>query len=410
MNNDQITLDSLESRSSGAVRTAPYAWVILLVVFLASVAAPLNQNKVPPLMPVMMNAFNLTLVEAGLLMSVFAITGFILALPAGIILGKIGPKITGLLALGCLAAGSALGALAPNVNILLASRVIEGTGMGLIAVVAPAILAMWFPPQNQGTPMGIWATWVPVGSLIMYLLAPAMSATTGWQSVWWLAVIFTLVTMLLYGLFVRMPPNLNASVITQPTAPQSNNLLKSLANRDIWLLALEFGAFNLVFLALATFYPTFLYENRGYPLPQASFIASIATIAVLFSAPLAGWLSDRIGSRRLLMALPFLLFCVILLLPFRVTGWQIYALMIAQGLIVGAVPTATFAAAPEVMKDARLAGLGLAVVMFGQNLGMFVGPVLFGRMVESLGWVSAGAFLIPFCLLGFVAAWLVRVR
>ena len=410
MNNEQITLDSLESRSTGAVRTAPYAWVILLVVFLASVAAPLNQNKVPPLMPVMMNAFNLTLVEAGLLMSVFAITGFILALPAGIILGKIGPKITGLLALGCLAAGSALGALAPNVNILLASRVIEGTGMGLIAVVAPAILAMWFPPQNQGTPMGIWATWVPVGSLIMYLLAPAMSATTGWQSVWWFAVIFTLVTMLLYGLFVRMPPNLNASVITQPTAPQSNNLLKSLANRDIWLLALEFGAFNLVFLALATFYPTFLYENRGYPLPQASFIASIATIAVLFSAPLAGWLSDRIGSRRLLMALPFLLFCVILLLPFRVTGWQIYALMIAQGLIVGAVPTATFAAAPEVMKDARLAGLGLAVVMFGQNLGMFVGPVLFGRMVESLGWISAGAFLIPFCLLGFVAAWLVRVR
>ena len=410
MNNEQITLDSLESRSTGAVRTAPYAWVILLVVFLASVAAPLNQNKVPPLMPVMMNAFNLTLVEAGLLMSVFAITGFILALPAGIILGKIGPKITGLLALGCLAAGSALGALAPNVNILLASRVIEGTGMGLIAVVAPAILAMWFPPQNQGTPMGIWATWVPVGSLIMYLLAPAMSATTGWQSVWWLAVIFTLVTMLLYGLFVRMPPNLNASVITQPTAPQSNNLLKSLANRDIWLLALEFGAFNLVFLALATFYPTFLSENRGYTLPQASFIASIATIAVLFSAPLAGWLSDRIGSRRLLMALPFLLFCVILLLPFRVTGWQIYALMIAQGLIVGAVPTATFAAAPEVMKDARLAGLGLAVVMFGQNLGMFVGPVLFGRMVESLGWISAGAFLIPFCLLGFVAAWLVRVR
>jgi len=410
LNNEQITLDGIESRKINTVRAAPYAWVILLVVFLASVAAPLNQNKVPPLMPVMMDAFHLTLVEAGLLMSVFAITGFILALPAGIILGKIGPKFTGLLALGCLAAGSALGALASNVNVLLASRVIEGTGMGLIAVVAPAILAMWFPPQNQGTPMGIWATWVPVGSLIMYLLAPAMSASTGWQSVWWLAVIFTLVTMLLYGLFVSMPPNLEASVTTQPTAPQSNNLLKSLANRDIWLLALEFGAFNLVFLALATFYPTFLSEIRGYPLPLASFIASISTIAVLFSAPLAGLLSDRIGSRRLLMALPFLLFCVILLLPFRVTGWQIYALMIAQGLIVGAVPTATFAAAPEVMKDARLAGLGLAVVMFGQNLGMFVGPVLFGRMVESLGWISAGAFLIPFCLLGFVAAWLVRVR
>ncbi len=410
MNNEQITVGGLKHRTTGTVRAAPYAWVVLLVVFLASVAAPLNQNKVPPLMPVMMNAFNLTLVDAGLLMSVFAITGFILALPAGIILSKIGPKVTGLIALACLAGGSALGALAPNVTVLLGSRVIEGTGMGLIAVVAPAILAMWFPPQIQGTPMGIWATWVPVGSLIMYLLAPALSAAAGWQSVWWFATIFTLATMLLYGLFMRTPPKPESSGIHQAPSAQSTSLLKALANRDIWLLALEFGAFNLVFGALATFYPTFLSEFRGYPLQQAALIASISTIAVLFSAPFAGWFSDRIGSRRLLLAFPFLLFSAILLLPFRVTGWQIYALMLAQGLIVGAVPTATFAAAPEVMKDARLAGLGLAVVMVGQNLGMFIGPVLFGKMVESLSWVNAGVLLIPFCLLGFIAAWQVRIR
>jgi MFS family permease len=410
LNNTRFTVESMEFRKNEAVHAAPYAWVILLVVFLASVAAPLNQNKVPPLMPVMMDTFHLTLVEAGLLMSVFAVTGFILALPAGIILSKIGPKITGLIALACLAGGSALGALAPNVRLLLGSRVIEGTGMGLIAVVAPAILAMWFPPHMQGTPMGIWATWVPMGSLIMYLLAPAMSTAIGWQSVWWFAASFTLGTMLLYCLFVRTPPTPDSPVKPQTSSPQSNSMLKSLANRDIWLLAFEFGVFNLVFGSLATFYPTFLSEIRGYPLQLASFIASLSTIAVLFSAPMAGWLSDRIGSRRLMLSLPYLLFSVVLLLPFRVTGWQIYALMIIQGLIVGAVPTATFAAAPEVMKDARLAGLGLAVVMLGQNLGMFIGPVLFGKMVESQSWISAGNLLIPFCLLAFVASWQVRIR
>lgn len=36
-----------------AVAVPGYAWVILFVVFLASVAAPLNQNKVPPLMPLL---------------------------------------------------------------------------------------------------------------------------------------------------------------------------------------------------------------------------------------------------------------------------------------------------------------------------------------------------------------------
>ena len=62
----------------------PYAWVILVVVFLASVAAPLNQAKIPPLMPVIMDAFQLSIGQAGWLMSVFALTGLLLSLPAGI--------------------------------------------------------------------------------------------------------------------------------------------------------------------------------------------------------------------------------------------------------------------------------------------------------------------------------------
>lgn len=63
-----------------------YAWVILFVALLAGVTALLNQFKVPSLMPVLMQRFQLDLGTAGLLMTIFAITGFILALPAGVIL------------------------------------------------------------------------------------------------------------------------------------------------------------------------------------------------------------------------------------------------------------------------------------------------------------------------------------
>ena len=154
-------------------------------------------------------------------------------------------------------------------------------------------------------------------------------------------------------------------------------------------------------MGMGTYYPTFLAEERGYSLSQAAYISSITTIMVLFSAPLAGWLSDRIGSRRLMFSIPFLILSVMLFFPFKIMGWQIYVYMMLQGSFAGAIPTATFAAAPEVMKKPELAGLGMAVVMFGQNLGFFVGPILFGKLVESLGWVYAGYCLIPFCLLGF---------
>jgi MFS family permease len=58
----------------------------------------------------------------------------------------------------------------------------------------------------------------------------------------------------------------------------------------------------------------------------------------------------------------------------------------------------------------QLAGIGLAVLALGQNLGMFIGPVLFGQLVEMAGWANAGYCLIPICLLGAVAGWLAQVR
>ena len=159
--------------------------------------------------------------------------------------------------------------------------------------------------------------------------------------------------------------------------------MKALNHKTIWLLGLVFACFTLSFMGMGTYYPTFLVEVRGYPLSQAAYISSIATVLVVFSAPLAGWLSDRIGSRRLVLSIPFLLPSVRMFLPFRIDGWQIYVFMVLQGLFAGAIPTATFAAAPEVMVKPELADLGMAVVMFEQNLSMFIGPILFGKLVES---------------------------
>lgn len=390
-----------------------YAWVILVVVFLASVAGPLNQAKIPPLMPVIMDAFQLTIGQAGWLMSVFALTGMLLSLPAGIMLQKWGLKTLGAVALLCLVAGSGLGAFSTQATTLMISRVIEGCGMGLIAVVAPAAIAMWFPPEKQGVPMGIWAIWVPVGTVTVYNLAPSLATAFGWQSVWWLATGYSLVVLLIYLVFLRVPPWLeNNTLAAESTAPPSmpGGNLQALRNPAIWYVGFGFACFTLTTMALATYLPTFLAEERGYSLSKAALIASLPTILVLFSAPAAGWLSDRINSRRLVRAIPFLAVAAMLFFPFRIFGWQIIAFMVLLGTVMGAVPTATFASAPEVMVRPELAGLGMAVVMFGQNLGMFIGPILFGSLVEKSGWVAAGNWLVPVPLLGFLLAWQVKDR
>ncbi len=412
MNQSQIKQSSNRSSVDQTVETPTYAWVILAVAYIASVAAPLSQSKVPPVMPVLMEAFNLSLTSSGLLMSIFAITGFVLALPAGLILQRLGLKVTSLIAMGCLVIGSAIGALSTTSGLLLFSRVVEGVGMGLIAVVAPAAIAMWFPPKKQGTPMGIWATWAPLGSSLMFVLAPWMADAFGWQSIWWFSAGFAVLAFGLVLFFMRMPPGMQ----TDPQASSKAagaiplDIKGAFANRDIWLLAALFGLFNLALMSITTYLPTYLATMRSYSMTSASFITSLPMMVMLVFAPLSGFLSDKIGSRKAFLTWPLLAIAVLLPLPFQVPSTITPIVMILSGMIGGAVPTAAFSAAPEIMRKPELAGLGLGVISLGQSLGMFIGPILFGALAEHLSWTAASLAMLPFLLAAFLFGRAVQVR
>ncbi len=398
------------STSESIEKTPPYAWTILLVLCVASVASSLNQFKVPPVLPVLIRDFHLSLGNAGMLMSAFSVTGLLLALPAGFILQRLGPKFTGLIAVGAVAFGSVLGTFSTSVPTMLASRFIEGAGLGLITIVAPAAIALWFPEARRGTPLGIWTTCMPFGNIITLNLAPWLSSLGGWQLVWKVGALFSLAAFLLFWLFFRMP---RATGDRQPARREDAMLSgygRAMLNLSLWLIALQFVCYNVVCLALGTYFPTFLNSVRGYPLSTAAFIVSLSTIMALFSQPLGGWLSDRLGMRRRLIAISSLLMAPICFSLFLATGWMIPALMITFGLVAGTIVPATFAAVPEVMASPRMAGSGMAVLALGQNLGMFVGPILFGKLADSAGWTGAGFMLVPVCVLAAAAVWLARFR
>ncbi len=403
------------SRTASEPRNvARAAWLILAVLLLFSIAAPLNQFKVPPIMPVLMSALGVSAAGAGLLMSVYAVTGLILALPAGFIFQKAGYRATGLLAGGSIVLGAGLGALSQGVGGLLAGRVIEGIGTSFMAVLAPAIIAQWFVTQRRGTAMGIWAAWVPVGSTAMLIMAPGLAQTGSWRTVWWFGACYAVVVTALYLIFVR-PPAPNAAMAPSHPAvgarAEDVNAAHVLRNRDIWLVATAFGAFNAAVIGFATYMPTFLATQRGLSLNQAALVASIPTLITIFSAPGGGILSDRIGSRKKPYLVGLALAAVLLPLTGAVRGGALLSLVTISGLVLGLVPTNIFAAAVEATGDERQGGMAMAVVMVGQNAGMLIGPIIFGALVDSaVGWPAAFASLSLMALLGLLAGWLARTR
>ena len=401
--------------STRTFNTGAAAWLILVLLLLFSVAAPLNQFKIPPIMSVIMDALGISVSSAGLLMSVFAITGLILALPSGFILQRFGFKVTGLLAGGSIVLGAVLGALSRDMNVLLLSRVIEGVGTSLVAVLAPAIIARWFGAEKRGAAMGVWSAWVPLGTIIMLIVAPALAQSSGWQSVWWAGAAYAAVTTALYLLFVRPAPAAPASAEPEAgaraaDAPADGGLGRVLRNRNVWLLSATFAAFNASLIGFSSYLPTFLAAGHGLGLTQAALVAGIPTFLTLISAPVGGAISDRIRSRKK----PFLigLVCSAVLVSLAgLTGFALLiAVLVAIGLVLGVIPTTIFSAAVEATGDVRLGGMAMAVVMVGQNAGMLLGPMIVGALAESSGWplafISAGAM----ALVGVIVGGLVKVR
>ena len=404
-----------KSTTSAPVRsanTAAAAWLVLAVLLAFSIAAPLNQFKVPPIMPLLMESLGFSVSGAGLLMSVYAVTGLILALPAGLIYQKAGYRATGILAGGSILLGSALGALSSGTGMLLASRVIEGIGTSFMAVLAPAIIAQWFSERQRGTAMGIWAAWVPVGTAAMLLVAPSLAQSSDWRAVWWLGAAYALAATLLYLAFVRPAPRAEMesdAVSAEEPAPVVTSA-QVMRNRDIWLLAAAFGAFNAAVIGLSTYLPTFLTSQRGLPLTQAALLSSIVTLITIVSAPAGGVLSDRIGSRKRPFLVGFILSIVLLPLVGAVNITGLIVLVIVQGLVLGLIPTNIFAAAVEAAGDERQGGAAMAVIMVGQNAGMLIGPIIVGALAESVGWPAAFASLAVMSALGLLAGWLAKVR
>ena len=385
-------------------------WLVLAVVFYASVVAVMAQFAAPPLMPVLMDAFRIDIGQASSLMSVFSITGLLLALPAGLVLGRFGPLVTGLVALGSVVAGSVIAAAAPEYGVLLAGRAVQGVGTGLLGVTAPALVAGAFPPERRGTPMGIWAMWVPVGGLAMALIAPSLALAAGWQAVWWLTAGLGTLGIAAWVAVLWMAGLRGAPSGAGPSNGALADLRAGLSGRDLWLLIAVFAVFASAAGGVNTFVATFLNKERGYDVATAAAIAGLAMAGMAVGSVLSGVASDRLGSRRLVYTAALLIAAPMLVLPYILSGAAIGISLFVFGVILGAVPPAIFATVPDLVPHPRLIGAGMAGIMLGQNAGFVIGPLLFAALIPALGWAGAAAASSALVVVAAGIGWRVRVR
>lgn len=385
-----------------------YGWVVLGVVFLAGLCAPANMAKVTTLAPIMMEVFSIGPGLIGWVIALFYVLGFVMSFPTAGLANKFGIKNIVIASLVLSIVGGVIGAFSTSLPLFMVSRVLEGAGMGIMGTIGIPAISPWFAPSKQGLPMGIWGMWVSVPMFVGPIVYTAIYEQTGaWQPVWYFTIALSVVALVVFAIFYKNPTyrfnedeQAVALDVAQGIELEKPSIKRALKLPLVWVLAVVILLDNAGFMAVQGFLTTYVYDYLGVSLGVAAALVSAAAIIGAVMSPVAGIVSDKIRSRRVVLLVSYVCACVYMWFVFDAEGLglAIYVpVVVLMGIACGAAGSMQWAICGERVAPELQSG-AMGVLAFAQNLGMFFGAAFFGGIVEAMGgdWTFAShAILLP---------------
>ena len=167
---DSESIDGLFERYGNA-----YRWLVTFTVMIGGIAMGFASSMVNVAVPSVMGAFGVGLDQAQ-----WMATGFLATMSATMLLSAwlievLGQRITFAITLILFGAGSFLSATAPNIDILVLGRVMQGAANGIGQPLAMFSIFSVFPPDRRGTALGIYG--------LISVLAPTFGPIVGGMAI-----------------------------------------------------------------------------------------------------------------------------------------------------------------------------------------------------------------------------------
>ncbi|EGI77407.1 major facilitator superfamily MFS_1 [Hylemonella gracilis ATCC 19624] len=420
------------------------------VVIVAGVAAALHVGKLPPAIPVLREALDLTLVQAGFMLALVQLAGMLLGVVAGLLADGMGLRrgmIVGLVLLGI---SSAAGGLAQDATALLLLRALEGCGVLMATMPGPGLIrrivsleagAAGPSPGRLNAALSLWSMYMPAGTALSLLVTPWIIGLVGWAACWW---VLAALALLAAALVARALPQ-DASRTGPHRADQSAESAKSeqssksaktaksvqfaksdhwtarlrqtLGALGPWLLALTFGVYAAQWLAVVGFLPS-AYAQAGISVQWAGLLtAGVALINIVGNVGAGRLLQAHVPARTVL-GTGFGVMAVSAFVAFAdwphwlslesstVTGVSRYVAVLLFSAVGGVIPGTLFALSVRLAPSERTVGATVGWMQQGSSAGQVLLPPLAGWLAQRVGgwhwtWALTGAC----ALAGLVLTW-----
>jgi MFS transporter, CP family, cyanate transporter len=384
-----------------------------LVIILAGISAALHIGKLPPALPVLRDALNISLVQAGFLLSLVQLAGMTLGLAVGAAADSLGARRTMILGLLILSMASFVGGTVSTPDALLTLRAVEGLGFLLASLPAPGLIRRLVEPSRLSATLGLWGAYMPFGTALALLAGPAFIAACGWPAWWWVLGVLSL--MMACCAWHAVPSRVDHRVAAG-TSGAWTRIARTLRAGGPWLASVAFATYSAQWLAVIGFLPT-IYAQSGLPTSYAAVATALAAAVNMVGNIASGRLLQRGVQAPVLLQSGYLAMAVGAFTAFApwVDSGPMAALLRYAGVLLfsavgGLIPGTLFSLAVRVAPDDSTVSTTVGWMQQWSALGQFVGPpVAAWAAARAGGWHVTWWVTGSFALAGMmVAAWIAR--
>jgi DHA1 family multidrug resistance protein-like MFS transporter len=380
---------------------------VILNLSLVSGFVILGVSIISPVLPQYALSFSIPVALVGWAVSAFALARLVMDIPAGFLADRFGRKRNMIFGLVLIILSSIAAGAAEDYAWLILARIVEGLGSALYITSATTWVAQVTAGKARGRYMSLYTGLIFAGTSFGPTLGGYTAAHFGLNAPFFAYAIFAFIGLIAT---LRLKEPASSAQATR-SKMHVKDILSVLSNGPFMLV--NCSVLALFFLRAgvrSTLVPLYASLNLGLSAERIGVLLTVAAIVTSVCSFPSGWLSDKVGRKRPIMACLFLSGIAVLLIPLQESLAGLTGIMVFYGLATGL--QGSIAAWPaDVAPKGRL-GTSMGVYRVMGDIGMVLGPITATYIADYTGHLTVTfmPFLAPALLCFVVGLLMIRAK
>jgi DHA2 family multidrug resistance protein len=181
-------------------------WGITVAVMLVATMQILDTSVTNVALPHMQGSLSASLDEITWVLTSFIAANAVILPATGWLVARLGRRRFFLIATATFMASSLLSGAAPNLELLVGARLLQGLGGGPLIPLSQAILLEIFPPRQRGMAMAIWGLGVMVAPIVGPTVGGWITENYSWRWIFYVNLPFGALALALGSAFLEDSP------------------------------------------------------------------------------------------------------------------------------------------------------------------------------------------------------------